>query len=161
MSNITITDERLKHMRSVAEFMYKKAGNYDLDRDRMYILGYLHDIGFLYGPDGHSMHGARMVSKITGSFGDFSNIIAAHEMSPSEYIEKTGQNTMPRELLLLWEADMSVSYDGRPVTYEQKLEEIKNTEGEGDKYRNAKQIIDYLKGSGRKGYGDIEDMDDI
>ncbi|MBR0384343.1 MAG: HD domain-containing protein [Eubacteriaceae bacterium] len=49
-----ISEERIRHMHGVAEFMYKRAKDYKLDAEEMYLLGLLHDIGYIQGfEEGH------------------------------------------------------------------------------------------------------------
>ena len=42
-----IDGNRLLHILGVAEYMYTKATDYNLDPDEMYLIGILHDIGFI------------------------------------------------------------------------------------------------------------------
>ena len=151
-------EDKIKHMHAVAEFMYRKAPSYGLDPDEMYIIGLLHDIGYVHGPSGHPMHGARMLGKITESFNEACNLIAAHGMSPSEYRERTGEKTIPRALILLWEADMRIGCAGETMTYAERITDIERRYGSGsDQYRNAKQITDYLIGTVRTDFEEVED----
>lgn len=45
-----ISNERIAHMHGVAEWMYEHAVEYGCEnKDEMYFLGLIHDIGYLYG----------------------------------------------------------------------------------------------------------------
>lgn len=50
-------------MHSVAEYMYRNAKKYDLNPEEMYILGLIHDIGYLKDRLDHEVHGARLLEK--------------------------------------------------------------------------------------------------
>ena len=52
-----ISENRMAHMHGVAEFMYEHAPLFRLNPDVMYILGLLHDIGYVHGKHLHEVHG--------------------------------------------------------------------------------------------------------
>lgn len=52
MSEI-ISREKILHMWGVAEYMYQNASKYELKPDKMYVLGLLHDIGYIKGKQDH------------------------------------------------------------------------------------------------------------
>ena len=145
-----ISKEKIEHMHAVAEYMYDKAEVYGLKPEDMYILGLLHDIGYVKGQEKHPETGAGMAAHFMGSFGRYANVIAAHGMSPSEYMERTGSRDIPQELMLLWEADMQIDPTGKVVGYSMRLNDIaKRYGGKSDEYRNSLQIIEFLQGKGR------------
>ena len=53
-------------MIAVAEYMRENAYKYSLDKDLMYVLGLLHDIGYLKGRIGHEKYGYEMMQNIFG-----------------------------------------------------------------------------------------------
>ena len=68
---------KMAHIISVAERMREKADDFGLDGDEMYVLGFLHDIGYLHGRAGHEEYGADLLLKFgLGSYYDL--IIREH-----------------------------------------------------------------------------------
>ena len=62
-----IDGNRLLHILGVAEYMYTKATDYNLDPDEMYLIGILHDIGFIndYSTDANYQdYGDEILKKI-------------------------------------------------------------------------------------------------
>ena len=57
-----ISQERIAHMHGVAEWMYTHAEEYGCEnKDEMYLLGLIHDIGYLYGSkEDHEQKGAEL-----------------------------------------------------------------------------------------------------
>ena len=144
-----ISDDRIKHMHGVAEYMYKNALKYNLNPDDMYLLGLLHDIRYIHGKEKHEEHGAQMLSKYDYPY---SWIIEHHDWTPSmiktEYY--MSDEYIPTELFLLWEADMSIESTGRDagkdVGFEKRLENIGKRLGQDhEAYINCNEIIGYLK----------------
>ena len=145
-----ISKEKMKHMHAVAEYMYDNAESYGLKPEDMYVLGLLHDVGCVHGQEGHAETGAGMLAHFMGSFGHYANTIAAHGMSPSEYMERTGSRDIPEDLMLLWEADMQIGPEGEFMGYGTRLADIGDRYGlHSNEYRNALQIIEFLQGKGR------------
>lgn len=134
-----ISDNKIKHIHSVAEYMYEHAHEHGLDRDKMYMLGLLHDIGYVRGKNGHMQNGADMVKQI-GINENIAYAIENHGMDLSKLDKVTP------ELILLVRADLQVDYLGKFVGYEQRLNNIKARYGETSiQYKRVLGTIEYLK----------------
>jgi putative nucleotidyltransferase with HDIG domain len=132
-------------MHGVAEYMYKHAADYNLDPEEMYLLGLLHDIGYLEGRIMHAQHGAAILKKIK---------------LPHKYqiaVERQGDILKEKdhpspELMLLIEADMHIiSRSSKMVRYRDRLDEIAVSYGIDSKaYRICKANVRYLINHGRR-----------
>lgn len=143
-----ISDDRLFHIRAVAEYMFKHAFIYDQNPNQMYLLGFLHDIGYVCGDENHEQNGA----KLLGEDNKFSKIVAAHGMTPQEYMDTNGitESEIPKELILLWEADMVINSHGAHAGFQERLKDVRERYGIDSKEYNAcKEKIEWLKN--RKG----------
>jgi len=144
-----IDRERVLHMHGVAEYMYRNAGRFEgLDPEKMYLLGYLHDIGYISGDkNGHELYGALLLAKcFSTNFGMpfLGDLINHHGDTPSGWLKN--HDIVPDELRLLWEADMMVDLTGECVGYEKRLEGIARTSGtSSESYRICRETIDWLK----------------
>ncbi len=59
---LEINNNKKMHMFGVAEFMYIEAPKYGLKSDEMYVLGLLHDIGYIYdGWHNHEENGKNLI----------------------------------------------------------------------------------------------------
>ena len=135
-----INDERIAHMHGVAEVMYDYCNNFGCNRtpDEMYIVGLLHDVGYLSGKEGHESKGAELVSNPADQY-----LIRYHGCVPSEV------PTITPELRLLWFADLMVESAGpnagKVVGFEERLKGIAERYGEDSKaYKVVKETVDYL-----------------
>ncbi len=124
-----ITNERIAHMHGVAEWMYEHAEEYGCEnKDEMYLLGLVHDIGYLYGnKEEHEQKGAELLGLDT-YYGRF---VRNHGLTPQEYIERYGcfNSEIPNEMILLWTADMMVDSKGNTVGFKARLDDIANRYG--------------------------------
>lgn len=141
-----IQNRRMAHSHGVAEWMYEHAEIYGCsDRDGMYLLGLLHDIGYMYGEQSHELSGAMML----GMNSDYGKLIQAHGMTPKEYSNfcNCPEADIPKELILLWVADMMVStVTGEVVGFKKRLKEIELVYGtRSRKYRAAKETMDWVE----------------
>lgn len=145
-----IPDERIRHMHGVAEYMYRNAEKHQLRSDQMYVLGLLHDIGYMNGKIAHEAFGANLIKSL-GFEMDYVIAILWHGSKPSDFLaltKKTAKN-VPNEMILLWEADMHVNSKGEEVTYDDRLLDIRERYGEdSNEYKNCQEIIDFLKKNG-------------
>lgn len=144
-----IPENRLKHMQGVAKYMYENASKYDLDSQKMYTIGLLHDIGYISGSAaGHEEYGANLLKDIFGDTNKYIEAINCHGLTPNEYIKKYSCTLadIPNELLLLWEADMNVNIEGNCVGFDKRLEDIANRRGiESIAYITSKERVEFLK----------------
>ena len=140
-----ISDDRIAHMHGVAEYMYKHAADYNLDPEEMYLLGLLHDIGYLEGRIMHAQHGAAILKKI--------KLPHKYQIAVEHHGDILKEKDHPSpELMLLIEADMHViPGSSKEVSYHDRLEEIAERHGiEGKSYRICAANIRYLTEHGRR-----------
>jgi DNA repair ATPase RecN len=139
------SDDRLHHSAGVAELMYKMAKNepFNFSEQKareMYSLGALHDIGynFLSGDETHEETGYEILRK---AHYKYAKEIRAHGNPRTKYKSKA--------LDLLNACDMLVDSKGKRVSFEERLEDIKERHGElSSDYRNSKAIIEDLAKKG-------------
>ena len=141
-----ISDERIAHMHGVAEWMYEHAEEYNCEnKDEMYLLGLIHDIGYLYGSkEDHEQSGAELLGLDTY----YGKLVQAHGLTPQEYMDCHGgtYSCIPEELILLWTADMIVDLSGNAVGFKARLEDIENRHGiDSEPYRKCKETMLWLE----------------
>ncbi len=145
-----ISEDRMAHMHGVAEYMYEHAEEYGgLNKEEMYLLGLLHDIGYLYGKEGHEQSGARLLGLDT----HYGQLIHAHGLTPREYMycHCCLPSEIPSELILLWTADMMVDLTGKVVGFKARLEDIAQRHGKNSEpYRICKETMTWLKNQRQK-----------
>lgn len=146
--NGPIKDDRLAHMVGVANYMYKNAKRYGLVPDMMYVLGLVHDIGYVSGQkDFHEAYGGYLLSTCFKSDvkDDIFQIISCHNMTPEDYSKKYNKYP-PKELVLLWEADMSVDLTGEDVGFDERLDSIASRYGKDSSvYLDCLRTVHWLK----------------
>ncbi len=144
-----IPENRLRHMQGVAKYMYENASKYNLDNQKMYTIGLLHDIGYIKGDaKDHEVYGANLLNDIFECDNKYVNAIRNHALTANEYTTKYNCkiSDIPKEVLLLWEADLNVNAEGDCVGFDKRLEDIGNRHGFGSvAYINAKERVEFLK----------------
>ena len=141
-----ITKERMAHMHGVAEWMYEHAEEYGCEnKDEMYLLGLVHDIGYLYGSkEEHEQKGAELLGLDT-YYGRF---VQAHGLTPQEYMDNycCFESEIPNEMILLWTADMMVDLSGNAVGFKARLDDIGKRHGiDSEPYRICKETMLWLE----------------
>ena len=130
-------------MFGVAEYMSKHAEKYGCDAEEMYVLGLLHDIGYIYGAENHGKTGSILMQKL--GYND-SEYINWHDILPEDYKSMTHSKELPNKLRLLLTADLSVNSKGEDIGFDGRLEDIKTRYGEGSpQFKNVATTIAYLK----------------
>lgn len=124
------------HCKGVAEVMYTLAKE---NKDEMYALGILHDIGKLHGFKNHGEAGARITSDIGVKY---HKEILYHGKVQNDY--------KSNELNLLNAADLSVDAEGNIIGYKKRIEDIGVRYGfDSNEYRDAmelsKSLLDLLE----------------
>ncbi len=141
---------KMAHMVGVAEYMRNNAKKYSLNPDMMYVVGLLHDIGYLEGRRHHEEFGAELL-KETFSIGfnvsisnDIYQAIKLHGTSPKQILDKSKlQNDV---LLLLYEADQQIDAEGHFVGFNGRLNDIKRRYGEDSvAYQTSFETIEFVK----------------
>ncbi len=101
---ISIDNNRLKHMIGVANYMSEHATDYNVLSETAYIVGLLHDIGYIYGVKDHEQKGAALLR----SFGfneHLCEIISYHGTNINDVPDTILKDNLA---LLLFEADMMI-----------------------------------------------------
>ena len=150
-----ISEDRIKHMHSVAELMKSAASDFDcsLGNSEIYILGLLHDIGYLGGKEDHERYGSSILSKFLqgGSENVIAQCICWHGITPLDYMKmcQCDIDGIPNELILLWWADMMVESSGneagKVVGFTRRLNSIERRYGKDSKaYLICEETIMWL-----------------
>lgn len=140
----TITEDKMAHCKAVAEHMKKVAkiqGKDDLTADIYYVVGLLHDIGYIRGRKEHEINGA-VILKAMGIKDEYVQAILNHGTNP--YTLKINEQT--DILIALQDADMSVDKYGRDAGFKKRLEDIKLRYGaDSEAYDTASKTVKFLK----------------
>lgn len=146
-----INKYKMAHCIGVAEYMRENAPKYGLDADAMYVVGLLHDIGYLNGRRGHEQAGEEILKKI-GINEDTLFAVANHGKNlyevEAEFQANGGANLLAQcpELVLMCEADMSINARGYRVGFDKRLEDIANRYGnDGIEYATASATVNFVK----------------
>lgn len=119
-----ISDERIAHMHGVAEWMYSHAHEFGCEeiKDEMYLLGLVHDIGYIYGHNDHEQRGAELL----GEDSYYGKIVKAHGLTPQEYKDQNNcfDTEIPNEVVALWAADLMIDVDGKEVGFAERAKNI-------------------------------------
>ena len=128
-------------MHGVAEYMYENADIYGLDPNRMYLLGLLHDIGYIYNGELHELKGSTLLDNLGYADAD---IIMWHGTPPDEYEKLTGK-PISKELKYLIEADIKIGPNGDEMEYDERLRDIQMRYGEDSREAKiAERIVGWL-----------------
>ena len=129
--NIGISDNRMKHILEVARECYKIAKNQGYDEEfceRMFMLGWVHDVGYEFTEDStkHGEASELLMKRIGVSNSNTSSAKALHCIRTHGRVTKT---TSP-EWVILNTADLTVNSKGEHVSVLERLEDIKERYGE-------------------------------
>ena len=133
-------NDRLKHSYAVANKMVelgKEKNLLDEQLQELFLLGYLHDIGYQFGTnENHNMIGGNL---LRNSNYKYWKEVYYHGIPNSEY--------KSLYLDILNTADMMIDKCGNDVGFDKRLEDIKKRYGEDSiQYINCFKIINELKG---------------
>ena len=138
-----ISDDRLLHMRGVAERAYELAGELfgwpEEKRREMFVMGFLHDVGyrFVEQQTEHEECGGRILG--SSGYGYWREI--QHHGAPDSTFWSD-------ELLILNMADMETGPNGDHVTMVERLRDIGDRYGdESEQYTRAEQLITLIQES--------------
>lgn len=138
-----IPPERMAHMYGVAEYCYRHASDpfYGLDPREMYVLGLLHDIGYLDGKSHHEASGGILMQRL--GYKDYMEVSMHGDLLSVNYMAD-------KKLILLIEADLKVDMSSEEVGYEKRLEGIEKRHGRDSRaYLLCKRNINFLRSMGR------------
>ncbi len=119
-----INKYKIAHMIGVAEYMRENAPRYQLDPEEMYTIGFLHDIGYLYGRNAHEEKGSALLVGM-GLDPAYANAIKHHGTMPKAIDwQNPHEETFHRVLRLLYEADYCIDTKGHRIAPEERASEI-------------------------------------
>lgn len=132
-------NDRLKHCYAVANKMVelgKEKNLSDNQLQELFILGYIHDIGYQFGTnENHNIIGGKILKDNNYKYW---KEVYYHGISNSNY--------KSLYLDILNTADMMIDKKGNDVGFDKRLEDIRNRYGEDSiQYINCAKIINELK----------------
>ena len=134
-----IDDNRYKHIRGVAELMAKMAPKGK--ENEMFLLGMLHDIGYLYQPKDHNFCGGHLLKEQGYKFWQEVYWHGVPDADEKGYCSA--------ELDLLNAADMQVNGAGEQVSYAERLDDIALRYGKTSaQYIMAEKMVRHLESKG-------------
>lgn len=137
---LNISEDRVKHSLSVGKLMYQLSKNKGWLEEKcqdMFILGYLHDIGYEFSENQneHPKKGGLLLKQQNYPYWQE---VYYHGLIDIEYKSK--------ELDLLNYADMSIDSKGNNVGFLKRLEDIEIRYGVDSKqYKDARKIVETLR----------------
>lgn len=141
-------DNKNRHMKSVAEVMYENAGALGINPEEAYVVGLLHDVGYIAverdSKESHGQKGAEILERM-GLKGDALDAVRYHGTNCYQLIENGGLKNVSPMLVLTQYADMSVNHKGEKVGFEGRLKDIGKRYGRDSvAYINAKSTVNFL-----------------
>ena len=133
-------NDRLKHNYAVANKMIelgKEKSLSEIELQELFLLGYLHDIGYVFGTnENHNSIGGNLLKESNYKYWQE---VYYHGIPNSEY--------KSLYLDILNTADMMIDKYGNDVGFDKRLEDIKSRYGEDSiQYVNCFKIVNELKG---------------
>lgn len=144
---IGISEDRLHHIIGVARECYnisKELGRPETFCRKMFTIGWNHDIGYEFVEDSKQHAGkSEDMLKLIGLTGlDYDSQRTRHAIRSHGRTSRV--NSM--EWYILNKADMTIDNCGNKVTYEERLNNIKERYGEDStEYKSSKEVVDVLK----------------
>lgn len=135
-----ISENKLKHSLGVARMCRELATKKGMSKDycdAMFVMGFLHDIGYEDSPDTqHPLKSKELIDHFFMYTDEASDAIARHG---KKFTNLTNAD------IILNTADLTISYDGKPIDMEGRLSGIAKRYGaESEHYRNAVHMVDAL-----------------
>ena len=138
-----ITDSKLHHIRAVAELMYERAFEMTGDEkyaEEMYVLGFVHDIGYIFGAKGHAEAGGGLMKRTNFKYADAVSLHGKDHPDPDQ---------ITQDVMLIQWCDMSVGPGGVKMSVAERIEDIRNRYGDdSEQYLGAKEIAKRLAENG-------------
>lgn len=136
----SIRDGKLFHIRAVAEAMRDAALAMGWGEERaedMFLLGLVHDVGYVRQPVGHAAAGAEILSRSSYAYAEEVRLHGTYVADPSP------------ELELLWLCDLSVDSRGRRCGLTSRLRHVAERFGEDSlQMRDVRRIAEHLRERG-------------
>lgn len=117
-----ITENKLHHILGVARKAYQLAKDLGYDEEfarNMFVLGWTHDIAYEFDDVNHPEVGMDIMYNFCGVNSNLIEEIGKHGFPMPE-------NKVNIEYLILNCADLTVSPEGKPVTIDERIEEVGN-----------------------------------
>ncbi len=135
-----MNNDRLKHSLTVANKMIELGKKYNLSDkklEELFLLGYLHDIGYEFGNnENHNIIGGELLKENGYKYW---KEVYYHGIPNCEY--------QSIYLDILNTADMMIDKSGNNVGFDKRLEDIKSRYGENSmQYKNCISIVNELRG---------------
>lgn len=126
---------RLKHIEVVAQLMKNLAPELGLDEYEMYVLGFVHDVGYEINIHAHAEAGAQILEDDGYKY---AYAVKSHGSPFADFNDPV--------VWLLNYCDMSIDGKGQLVFFKRRLKDIKERHGENSEaYKNSKLVIEKLK----------------
>ena len=130
-----ITDEKLHHILGVARKCYAIAKSNGEPEDfcrKMFMIGWMHDVGYEFLPDGNATGHPKVseemylscldpTTQAVNEFSNTSNAIQFHGHLP---------DIVSKEWMILNMADMTIDHTGKEVDVHERLDSIKKRRGQ-------------------------------
>lgn len=123
--------DTLLHSHGVGNYMRRRASAYGLHPDAAYIVGLLHDVGYIDKDSDHAWYGSELCQLI-GVKDSIKFAVEYHDENPYTVVEKYGEDNITPMFVLLLEANLHVDSKGRVVNLTTRLSEFKTPEGIND-----------------------------
>ena len=148
METYPLTDKKIAHCMKVAEYMLDNADKYRVDKEKAYMIGMLHDIGYIKSRHEHGVKGQELLITKLGVMDDITNnVIRYHGTHPDKVPDGYLRIKEFRNMLaLMYDADMSIDYKGVNVGHKGRLDDIAFRYGrDGIEYETAKAEVDFCE----------------
>lgn len=143
--SLNIGAKKQAHCFAVAEVMKSNAEFYDLNPEESYIIGLLHDIGYIRGRKDHEKSGYELLTSVGLKNEKALNAVKYHGCNPKDVPEDIRKDNLYISLI---DADMTVDARGQKIGYDGRLKDIELRYGKDHiAYETAKATIDYVKES--------------
>ena len=160
---LPLKDHKARHSLAVAAYMMHRAEDYGVDPAEAYVVGLLHDVGYVNGRNNHGQEGATILLGMGLAY-RYRYAIQYHGVSPF-HITNENVDEDPEELRkapyvtydevaawtkrqriypLLLEADLRIDTVGRLVGFKSRLADLHRRYQREDVDRNAKSSVDYV-----------------
>lgn len=134
-----ITENRMKHILGVARQCYNIAKIKGFNEEfckRMFMIGYVHDVGYEFSADIHGYEGEKLLETIGVSSETVKLAVSNHGSVRESYSD---------ELRILNMADMTVDSQGNVVTALDRITDIGNRYGfDSEVYKRAEELCSIL-----------------
>ena len=129
-----LSENKIKHCKGVAEHMYSHAEEHGLNKEEMYFLGLVHDIGYLFVKQGHASKGSEFLKEMGYKY-----------WKEVKYHGRWTDDYNSAALNLLRKADLSIDYLGRPINPLNRMDDVRKRYGEDSfQFKNVKKIVNNL-----------------